>query len=141
MIRYVPSSAAENLSDALWGLVRPPQYRGADGTTKLFPWIDDLQAPSKRWLIVDTTFTIPVHADAEYDDIAAILQPWIDGGQLPADTNTVLAAFIESKRGQDLTVYDAFPQLFKDMSKTREEMIGAGYLPDPENTIFAPRKR
>lgn len=132
MIRYIPSSAAETLSDALWGLTRPPQYRETGDTTKMFPWFDDLQTPSKRWLLVDTTFTIPVHAEAELDGIGDVLQPWIDSGHLPADTNTTLAAFIESKRGQALTVYDAFPQFFKDLSKTREEMISAGWLAAPQ---------
>ena len=131
MIRYVPSSAAETLSDALWSLTRPPQVRQPEDTSKMFPWGDDLQVPSKRWLIVDTTFTIPVHAAAELDGIADILQPWIDAGQLPADTNTTLAAFIESKRGQMLTVYDAFPRLFKDLSKSYEEMLNLNFLAAP----------
>lgn len=131
MIRYVPSSAAESLSDALWALTRPPQVRQPGDTSKMFPWVDDLQTPSKRWLIVDTTFTIPVHVEAELDGITDILQPWIHSGHLPADTNATLAAFIESKRGQMLTVYDAFPQLFKDLSKTYQEMITAGWLTEP----------
>lgn len=131
MIRYVPSSQAQPLSDALWNLTRPPQVRASQDTTSLFPWIDDLQTPSKRWLVVDTTFTIPVHAEAELDGIADILQPWIDAGHLPADTNATLGTFIESKRGQMLTVYDAFPQLFKDLSKTYQEMITAGWLTEP----------
>ena len=131
MIRYVPSTAAETLSDALWALTRPPTVRQPKDTSKMFPWVDDLQTPSKRWLIVDTTFTIPVHAEAELDGIADILQPWIDAGQLPSDTNTTLAAFIESKRGQMLTVYDAFPQLFKGLSKSWQEMVDAGLLAFP----------
>jgi hypothetical protein len=28
-------------------------------------------------------------------------------------------------------VYDAFPQIFKDMSKTHEQMIAAGLLAEP----------
>lgn len=131
MIRYVPSSAAAALTSALWGLARPAHLRTADDTQGMFGYVDDLQTPSKRWLEVETTFTIPVHPEAELDGIADILQHWIDAGQLPADANTVLAAFIERKRGQHLIVYDAFPQLFKDMSKTHEEMIQAGYL-NPE---------
>jgi hypothetical protein len=95
----------------------------------MFAWIDDLQSPPHRWLIVDTAFTIPVHAEAELGDIADILQPWIDSGQLPPDTNTNLAVYIEAMRGQMIIVYDAFPQLFKDMSKTYDEMVAAGFLP------------
>jgi hypothetical protein len=34
----------------------------------------------------------------------------------------------QAKRGQHLVVYDAFPQFFKDMSKTHEQMVAAGLL-------------
>jgi len=132
MIRYVPSSAAADLTVALWGLARPAHWRTDADTQEMFGFVDDLQTPSMRWLEVETTFAIMVHAEAELGGIADILQPWIDDGSLPANTNTVLAAFIESKRGQSLTVYDAFPQLFKDLSKTHAEMVAAGWLPDPE---------
>lgn len=128
MIRYVPSSQAEPLSDALWALTRPPQVRDPKDTSKMFGWVDDLQTPSKRWLMVDTTFAIRVHEQAVFDGITDILQPWIDQGYLASDTNTNLAVFVESKRGEMLTVYDAFPQLFKDMSKTTQEMVDAGLL-------------
>lgn len=131
MIRYVPSAAAEPLSNALWSLTRPPEVRTPADTQYLFPWIDDLQSPAKRWLIVETDMSIPVHADAILDGIGDVLQPWIDAGHLPADTNTTLAALIESKRGQSLVVYEAFPQFFKDQSKTLEEMISAGWLAAP----------
>jgi hypothetical protein len=59
--------------------------------------------------VVDTDYEINVHADAVLAGIADILQPWIDAGHLPADTNTNLAALVESLRGQRLVVYDAFP--------------------------------
>ena len=75
--------------------------------------------------------SIPVHADAILDGIGDVLQPWIDAGHLPPDTNTTLAALIESKRGQSLVVYEAFPQFFKDQSKTLEQMISAGWLAAP----------
>ena len=58
---YIPSAAAQTLSDALWSLARPPEVRVTGDTEFLFPWIDDLQTPSKRWLIVDTTFELLVH--------------------------------------------------------------------------------
>jgi len=80
------------------------------------------------WLEVDTTFDILVHAEAELDGIADVLQPWVDEGALPADTIPNLAAFVESKRGQNLVVWDAFPQFFKDQSKTREELVTIGLL-------------
>jgi hypothetical protein len=129
MIRFIPSSAAEPLSQALWSLSRPPAIRAEQDTQFLFGWVDALDG--SRWLMVDTEYEINVHAEAELNGIADILQPWIDAGHLPADTNTQLAALVESNRGGRLVVYDAFPQLFKDMSKTREEMIAAGLLAEP----------
>ena len=129
MIRFVPASQGEPLTRALWRLAVPDQETGA--TDKMFEVFDDLQTPSQRWLMVDTTFAIRVHEQAVFDGITDILQPWIDDGYLPADTNTNLAAFVESKRGEMLTVYDAFPQLFKDMSKTAEEMQALNLLPQP----------
>ena len=139
MILCIPSSAAEALSNALWSLSRPPQVRGPKDTQFLFPWITALDG--SRWLMVDTEYEINVHPDAELNGIADILQPWIDGGHLPEDTNTTLAALVESKRGGRLVeskrggrlvVYDAFPQLFKDMSKDHAEMIAAGLLAEPQ---------
>ena len=126
MIRFVPASQGEPLTRALWRLAVPDQETGA--TDKMFEVFDDLQTPSQRWLMVDTTFAIRVHEQAVFDGITDILQPWIDQGYLASDTNTNLAVFVESKRGEMLTVYDAFPQLFKDMSKTTQEMVDAGLL-------------
>ncbi len=128
MIRYVPSSAAESLSAALLRLSDP--HPEGKVSQFLFGSVMDLQGV--KWLVVDTELSLPMHPDAELNGIADILQPWIDGGHLPADTNTTLAALVESKRGQRLVVYDAFPQLFKDMSKTHAEMITAGLLAAPQ---------
>lgn len=135
MILYVPSSAAESLSNALWGLTRPPEVRTEADTQYLFSWRDDLLGT--RQLIVDTEFEILIHADADFAPIGAILQPWINSGHLPADTNTTLAALIDSKRGQYLVVYDAFPAYFKSLAMTQEQMIAAGRM--DANATFAVR--
>jgi hypothetical protein len=125
MIRYVPAAAAEALTQALYALHRPPAVRDpGEITTALFPWMTDTRG--NRWLAVDTAFTIRVHEEAVLGGIAPILQPWLDEGLLHADTNDELEALIVSQRGQPLVVYDAFPQLFKDQSKTREELQTAG---------------
>lgn len=114
---------------ALWGLSRPVSVRLSDDTQYLFPWIT--ASDDSRWIMVDTGYAIPVHEEAVLDGIADILQPFIDGGQLPAETNEQLAAFIESKRGQSLVVYEAFPQFFKDQAKTYQQMIYCGLMSAP----------
>lgn len=130
MILYLPSSAAEELSKALWELSRPSSLQSANDTKLMFGWIDDTQG--KRWMQIHDDFAIIVHPIAELGKIADILQPWIDDGHLPATTNAELAALIEANRGQRLVIYSAFPQLFKDMSKTEQEMIDAGLLTETE---------
>jgi hypothetical protein len=126
MIIYIPSSVAQSLSSALWALARPLSVQSNNFTKYLFGWVD--ATDGTRWLEVDTECQIRIHADAELGAIADILQPWIDSGDLPADTSTQLAAILDSKRGQRLVVYDAFPQLFKDMGKTYEQMVASGLL-------------
>ena len=124
MTRYIPAAAAEPLSAALWRLSDPTNEGQTHG---LFGWVESALNGS-RWLVADTNFTISVHPDAILDGIADILQPWIDQGHLPDDTNANLAALVESSRGDSMIVYNAFPQLFKDMSKDRDEMIALGHI-------------
>lgn len=126
MTRYIPASAASALSAALWALARPDN----SGESTQFLFATASATDGSDWLVALDDYDIPIHSQADLGGIAAILQPFIDAKQLPADTNTQLAALVESKRGQRLVVYDAFPQIFKDMSKTREEMIAAGLLPE-----------
>lgn len=124
MTRYIPASAASALSAALWALARPD---AADESTQ-FLFATASATDGSDWLVALDDYDIPIHPQAELGGIAAILQPFIDSKQLPADTLNNLTALIEANRGQQLVVYDAFPQLFKSMSKTREEMIAAGLL-------------
>ena len=92
MTRYIPASQAEPLTRALWRLAVPNPAEG--DTDKMFEVITALD-DGALWLLVDTTFTIRVHEQAVLDGIVDILQPWIDDGSLPADTNEVLAALVE----------------------------------------------
>ena len=124
MIVFVPSSVAETLSEALWLLANP--YASNASTKSMFAVVTDNNGG--KWIQAVTDYTIKVHQDAVLNGIADILQPWIDSGHLPAATNDDLAAFVETKRGQSLTVYDAFPPLFKSMAKTREQMEADGLL-------------
>ena len=122
---YIPAPAAQAMSNALWSLSRPAIVRKpADVTRFLFPWVE--ATDRSQWLVVDTEYEINVHQEASLVEIAVILQPYITAGQLEADTNTQLAALVESKRGSRLVVYEAFPQFFKDQAKTYQQMVNEG---------------
>lgn len=130
MIRYVPTSGAmtaDTLSDALWALSRPNEVRLPQDTQRLFGVVT--MKDGSVWLQVDTEFSISVHPTAELGAIASILQPWIDDKLLPADSLTQLQAYIESVRGGRMIPWQAFPQLFKDQSKTHAELVKLGLIP------------
>jgi len=129
MIRFILTSGAnvaDSLSNALWSLSRPESVRSEKDTQRMFAPVTCLNG--SVWLQVDTLFSIPIHPLAELGDIAGIMQPWIDVGALPKDENEKLAAMIEGARGSRLNVYDSFPQLFRDQSKTRAELLALGLL-------------
>lgn len=121
MIKYIPASAAEELSNALWALSRPHAIRGEQDTQYLFPWIIDNQ--NNRWIVVDDQYEIPVHVNAQLGNISLILQPWIDEGYLPNNILTNLILIINNKKGASLKVYEAFPDFFKSQSKSLQQMI------------------
>lgn len=129
MTLFVPSSAAEPLSAALWQIARPAGARRPRLTTRLFPWVTD--TGGGRWLVVETEFSIPVHGEAGLGSIADILQPWVGHGLEQAEIDA-LAGVVESHRGGRMTPWAFFPQVFKDLSKTHAEMIDAGLLAEAE---------
>lgn len=122
---YIPAPKGQQMSQALWCLELPPDVQQA--TTALWP-VKQAEDES-LWLRVDPEATINVHPQAILNGIADILQPFIDNGALPPNTNADLAAYIESKRGDRIVVYDAFPQYFKDQARTLEQMIADGLFP------------
>lgn len=129
MIRYVPTSGgtvAQQLTEALWQLSTPPIHQGLRRTTGLCGL--HTMMDGSTWLAVDIGTTVRIHQDAELRGIGAVLQPWITEGSLPADTLDQLAALIDATRGRSLNIWDAFPQLFKDQSRTFEELVSAGLI-------------
>lgn len=127
MMRYVPvtggPSTAETLSVAMWALHRTPSQMQQESTARCFEVITALNGST--WLACETTLTVPVHAAAEIDGIAPIL---IGAGLDQTAVDAVEVAIIAA-RGGELNLWQYFPQLFKDVSKTHEEMIAQNLLP------------
>lgn len=131
MNHFLPTTemTGQRLTEAIWALALPPAYRQKNDTVQAFTLLDALDGSC--WLNVPDEFAINVHAEADFGEIADILQPFIDDGSVPADTNVQLAALVESLRGKRLVVWDAFPQFFKDQSKDMKGMIEASLLAKP----------
>jgi len=128
MIRFVPTSSAEvaeSLSRAMWHLSRPQEVAASEGTVRLFPWLQDVNGAA--WLQVRTDYKIAVHDEAVLNGIEDVLA---GAGIAKADIDA-LAALVISKRGGTMTPWGYFPQLFKDLSQTREQLVAAGILEEP----------
>lgn len=129
MIRYVPTSGsaiAQQLTEALWQLSTPPSHQGLRRTTALFGC--HTMTDGSVWLAVNTDTAVRIHQDATLGCIGDVLQPWVAEGALPSNTLEHLAALIDSRRGNTMVVWDAFPQLFKDQSRTFDELVSAGLI-------------
>ena len=135
-IRYIPSSVADQLSNALWRLSDPNCDEKA--TQYLFGWITDNNGAG--WLEASTDAVIKVDPAAPLGEITTLLQPWIDNQILPADTLTILAQTVadHAASGEPLNVYNTFPQYFKDASKDRVTMIAEGLIDDPSLNLASP---
>lgn len=136
MFLYIPTSnsdVCERLSVALWQLSRPLQTTTEnDVIRRLFRSITCTN--NSVWLLVDTSFDINIHSDAVLGDIITILQPWIDAGALANDVLTQLQSTIETFKinGERMNIWNAFPEFFKQQSKTFQEMIDNGLLVIPQ---------
>lgn len=131
MIRYIKSSKADQLSNALWSLVRPDSIREDQDTQYLFGWITDTNGDG--WLEAETDYTIRIHAEANLNKIATLMQPWVDEEILSSDDLIGLSDAVASHKasGEPLNVYDSFPQFFKDASKDRATMLSEGLISAP----------
>lgn len=138
MIRYIKSSKADQLSNALWSLVRPDSIRENQDTLYLFGWITD--ANGEGWLEAETDYTVRIHPDANLDKLIALIHPWINEGILTTDDLTGLRDTVANHKVSEepLNVYGAFPQYFKDASKDRVTMIAEGLIDDPSLNLASP---
>lgn len=132
MITYVPTSNATvalTLSDALWGLTRPPAVRDVKDTTRLFGTLR--MSDASVWLVVDTEFTIPVHALADVTPIAEILEPFVEAGAIEYYDLIELFDLIEVTRGAELNIWESFPQYWMDLAKDEAELQTLNLWPVP----------
>lgn len=132
MTKYVPISNEANafaLSDALFTLSVPHYLQPEDGIQNAFSVIKASNGSS--WLVVPTEYELNIHPESSFEPIKNILQEWINAGKLPKDTNENLQSFIESKKGGRIVVWDAFPSLFKDASKSYDDMIAEKLITMP----------
>lgn len=132
MTLYIPTSGentAAALSNALWGLTRPASAREEKDTQELFG--RKAMSNGSVWLVVDTEFTIPVHQDADVTLIAEILEPFVEAEAITYLELIELFDLIEVTRGQELNIWESFPQYWMDLAKDEDELRTLNLWPVP----------
>jgi hypothetical protein len=120
---------AAALTAKLETLARKPKHRHPADMQPMFQVITDLQGDT--WMEMDSCEGMTLLPAADLGGLTEMVQPWIDDGLVPPDTLSKLLALLESRRGEFLFVHEAFPQVFKDLAKTRRQMIDEGLLEHP----------
>ncbi|WP_395746610.1 hypothetical protein [Prosthecobacter sp.] len=129
MTVYIPSGLAVSLCERLLDLAHPPGPRRAAETQRAFALFTDVHGDC--WLEIDTRFSIVIHLDAELGGVSGLMRPWLDEGLLPEAALSDLLGLLDARRGLRLVVHEALPLNFRDLAKTREQMMDAGLLPVP----------
>ena len=142
MIRYYPASslsAGRALSDAMWQLCLPAEQRTGHDTVRAFEVVTG--ANDVTYVIIPDDFTAVLHPEADPTPVAALLQPFENGGLLPAGTTADLVAWVESTAAlltaaeRTFIMWDKFPAYFQALALTE---LPAEAQPV---SLAAPRKR
>jgi hypothetical protein len=126
MILYIPSIMAASLIEKLESLAGSRWLHRSAEEPPLHEVVTDLHGDC--WLELDTAASMTLSPTADLGGVARLMQPWLADGLMPADTLTNLLALLEARRGEFLFVHEALPQVFKDLAKTRQQMMDAGLL-------------
>jgi len=130
MIKYIQTSnqsVASNLTSALWSLTRPINIRESNDTSNMFA--TKVMTDGSVWLQVDTNFTIPVHLDADIEPIIDILEPFVALNYIDNIDLQNLIDLIEVSKGNELNVFESFPQFWINSAKTENEIKTMGIWP------------
>lgn len=130
MIKYVPASKNTELSVELFALSRPPSERMPGEVTG---FLCSLQKDLKGglWVKLDDQRQVKVHALANLEGIAKLVQPLMAAGVLAPNTLVILQQKLDAGRGGWINVFDALPDEIKAQAKELPQMIEEGLLNEP----------
>ena len=122
---------AEQLSRSIMRLLRPSHLRGEDWTD-LYCSVLTHPATGETALALPDEDTVPIHVEADGEELATLLGVFVADGALTQQEATGIAAAVQANAGQKVRIADFIPPSWAGNVYTRRQIEEAGWLPQPE---------
>ncbi len=122
---------AEQLSRSIMRVLRPSHLRG-DNWTDLYCSVLTHPTNGQAALALPDEETVPIHIEADGQELAALLGVFVDDGALTQQEAAGIAAAVQAHAGQKVRVADFIPPSWAGNVYTRQQMDDAGWFPPPE---------
>ncbi len=122
---------AEQLNRSIMRLLRPEHLRDDTFTDLYCPMVTHPDTGYMALNLPDTQ-TAPIHIESSGEELAAMLQVFVDDGALTQAEMDGIVATLTGLGGQEVRILDFIPASWQEFVLTREQMEADGWLPDPE---------
>ena len=122
---------AEQLNRSIMRLLRPEHLRDDTFTDLYCPMVTHPDTGYMALNLPDTQ-TAPIHIESRGEELAAMLQIFVDDEALTQAEMDGIVATLTGLGGQEVRILDFIPASWQEFVLTREQMEADGWLPDTE---------
>lgn len=119
---------AEQLSRSLMRLLRPSHLRD-ETWTDLYCTVVSHPSNGQVALALPETEQVPIHLEATGDELAAILETFVQDEALTPQEAAGIVAAVQANAGQRVRVSDFIPPSWSQWMLTQEQANAAGWFP------------
>ena len=122
---------AEQLNRSIMRLLRPEHLRDNTFTDLYCPMVTHPDTGYMALNLPDTQ-TAPIHIESSGEEIAAMLQIFVDDEALTQAEMDGIVTTLTDLGGQEVRILDFIPSSWQGFVLTREQMEADGWFPDSE---------
>ena len=122
---------AEQLNRSLMRLLRPEHLRSGYVTDLYCPTVTHPDTGYMALNLPDTE-TVPIHIEAQGEELAAMLQVFVDDGAITQEEMEGITTTLSGLRGESVAIVDFIPASWQEFVLTRAEMEADGWFPSAE---------
>jgi len=119
---------AEPFSRALCRLMRPTHLRSERDVTDLYCPVHYHESNGWAALELPDVETVPIHIEATGEELAAVLQIFVNDAALTAEEANNITLAVSSVAGQEIRIADFIPSGWAPYILTHDQMIEGGWL-------------
>lgn len=123
---------AWNFSKSIQRLMRPNHLRDQYYVTEYYCPIITHPQDGRTCLELPETETIPIHAEADGQELSEILQIFVIDGSITQQEADQIVSAVQLLAGQQVIVADFIPPSWQQNVFTREQLQEEGWFPDTD---------